>query len=370
MDGAIYEPRSFWSIANVASTSAAQRVGVDKRHFMNGERWPITINRLALAAINYTLRGPGGATHLYESSEILNRIAVRFSVPQRYHVNPTRLANLNGLPARSSGQHPTVGAASLYGQCHLDFDKSLMLPKDGSIEWDLSAHTAGVPAGGQTPPVENTPTYCEMAYVETGGLMGGDYRARTVQLGVYIGDMVPGIEDWPYSPDGFGGGLGAPPALISRNWWPPTSRFPAGGGAPDWLGQRNTTFNAQEATRSGSTEITGLRTVIEQRAYDAHVLSVLNPLTGPVAPLSMRTGCRIRCTNGGSAGHYWWRPGAPLCLVLDTITPASVVMLQEPVTLGPGEQLDIELEVPAEITNQHTTYRIGVAFNGYAEIEG
>lgn len=369
MEGPVYEPRSFWSVENVTSTTVAQRVEMDKRHFFNGERWPVVVNRIALAAINYTLRGPGGAQNLYETSEILNRIKVRFSVPQRYHVNTTRLVNVAGLPARTSGQHPTP-ASSLYGQCHLNFDKSLLLPKDGSIEWDLSAHTAGVPPGVEAPPSENVATYCEMAYAETGGLMGGDYRARTVQLAVYTGDQQVGIEDWPYSPDAFGGGIGAAPALLSQNWWPPTSRFPAGGGTPDWLGQRNTTFNAQESTRSGSTEIIGLRTTIDQRAYDGVVLAQVNPLTGPVAPLSMRTGCRIRCTNGGSAGHYWWRPGAPLCLVLDTITPASVLELQEPVTLGPGEQLNVELELPPQALEQATTYRIGVAFNGYAEIEG
>jgi hypothetical protein len=374
MDGAIYEPRSLWSIAYVPSTAAPQRVRVDKNHLFNGERWPITITRLALCGVNYLFRGPtGDQDQPNDTALLLGRVGVRVSVPQRYHLNPVRMAIAGGLPQLTTGQHATpakpavygagVVPSSLYGQCHLGFDKSLILPKNGQIEWDLSAHTANNRDG------ESAPTYCEMAYDERGGLTGSSMRSRTVQLAVYEGDTRPTIEGWPYPPDAYTtpAGPAVPPAIGSRNWWPPTSRFPAGGSTPDAFGQRNTSFSAQEATRAGSTEITGLRTTIDQVAYDAQVVGFLPDR--PPSPLSLRTGCRIRTNNGGSSGHWWWRPGAPLALVLDTITPATVVRLPEPIVLVHGEQLEVELELPTQ-SGKVTTYMVGVSFNGYATIEG
>lgn len=382
MAGLIHEPRSLWSTAFVQSKSTPQRVLVNKQHLFNGERWPVTINRVAFMGVNYTLRGPTqDGDQPNTTALVLGRLGVRISVPFRYHLNAYRMFNVAGLPNVSTGQHatpanvPVYGAgvipSALYNQCHLNFDKPLLLPKDGKIEWDLSAHTPAPTAINQpSNPEENVPTYCEMAYVETGGLTGSSMRSRTVQLAAYTGPTLAGEEGWPYPPDAITQGVGvAAPALASSNWWAPTSRFPAGGSLPDYQGQRNTTFSAQEATRSGSTEIIGLRTTIDQYLYDLQL--GLNPTftgRGP-SPLSMRTGCRIRCTDGGSSGHWWWRPGAPLALVLDTIGPANVIKLPEPVILGQGEQLEVELELPAQAGKQ-TTYQVGVAFNGYATIEG
>lgn len=378
MDGLIYEPRSFWSVATGALTSKAQLVQVDRNHFMNGERWPVTIDRIALGGVNYLLRESAAGGNAPSAATIINRIGIRFSVPQRYHVNVGRPIMIGSIPMKSTGQHATpidtlYGApftpSSQYGQCHLTFKKPLLIPKNAQIEWDLSAHT---PAAIGTGPGANerVPSYCEMAYVELGGLTGSSMRARTVQLAAYLGDLTPTIEGWPYPPDVVAAGGGAiAPALTSKNWWPPTSRFPAGGGSPDWLNQRNTTFSAQEATRSGSTELVGLRTTIPQVELDINFNTDVG-IVEPCSPLSMRTGCRMRTVNGGSSGHWWWRPGAPLALVFDTITPANVIPLQEPITLGPGEQLNVELEVPGIDTETFTSnYSIGVAFNGYATIE-
>ena len=84
---------------------------------------------------------------------------------------------------------------------------------------------------------------------------------------------------------------------------------------------------------------------------------------------------RIRTTDGGS-GRYWWRPGAPIALVLDHITPAFVYELPVPITVGPGDALDVELEVPLSTTFPDDgtattpTFNLGVSFNGYAAIEG
>jgi len=381
--GLIYEPRALWSIANVVGSSDPQLLQVDRRHLFNGERWPITITRVSLAAINYTLAGtpPPASTADLDTSTIISRARVSLSVPLRYHFNRRQPIVVAGFGPERTAQPPTANTAiagpygtltyrpsSLFGLSHLRFDKPLMLPKNGTIEWGLSAHTSPLP----TPVTTNPPvSYASMLYQESGGFFGGSGRSRDVQLFCYSGQALPGIECWPYSPDTFGGG--AMPAVVSsNNWWPPQSLFPAGGNAPDFFGQRNTTFSAQESTRSGSTELSGMSCFFFQVQEDVLVSKDPGGTAPSVPPseLCTRTGCRVRSTNAGSAGHDWWRPGAPVCLVMDTITPANVIELSEPITLGPGEQLDAEIEVPANLADQQTTFRIGVSFNGYAAIEG
>ena len=88
----------------------------------------------------------------------------------------------------------------------------------------------------------------------------------------------------------------------------------------------------------------------------------------------LELGTRIRTTNGGSK-EWWWREGAPLCLVFDTVTPATVYKMPYPITLGPGDTLDVELVVPplpagavGGTALQHQV-NTGISFNGWAAIE-
>ncbi len=96
----------------------------------------------------------------------------------------------------------------------------------------------------------------------------------------------------------------------------------------------------------------------------------------PIAPASLRMGSRVRTTNAGS-GEDWWRPGAPLALTLDTITPAAVFMLPFPITLTPGDTLDVELVIPGvpppavlPPLEVQRAYNVGISLNGWAAIEG
>lgn len=61
-----------------------------------------------------------------------------------------------------------------------------------------------------------------------------------------------------------------------------------------------------------------------------------------LGPLAVTTPIRIRSRNGGS-GAYWWRDYAPLSMVTPSMTPASVSKLRLPLTLAPGEELDVGL---------------------------
>lgn len=382
-EGLLYEPRSFWSIANVVATAQRQIVRFDKRHFFNGERHPIEIRRLVMAAINYTLAdtidtiGWPAGVGANESAAVINRTRVELSVPQRYHLSTKRrplMASVAPLPRY--GPEPGAGYAtqpsSLWGQCYLNFDKPLILPRTATIEWDLSAYTTFATDNGENE--QNVPVQATMLWQEEGGLNPGSARSRRVQLQPYTGDLSQAdpLEKWPYPPDGYGAGTPGPAAgVASTDWWGQLSRFPAAGGAatpaPVQPATNQGSFASQESTRAGSTRLLGMRTHIDQIAYDDAFI-VQNGGNQP-SPLSMRVGTRVRTVNGGS-GTWWWRPGAPLCLVLDTHTPANVFELERPIVLAPGDQLDLQIEVPANIPNFNTTFHLGVAFNGFAAIEG
>lgn len=377
--GLIYEPRSLWSIARATSSTVAQRVRFNRRHFYNGSRWPIEIRRIATMAVNYVVADDVTAvapSALENTSQIIQKCKLRISAAQRYHLNPKSLV-LSAFGAEPSGQPPTqptdLGSgnaftpSSAYGVSMLRLDEPLVIPRNGTIEWALSAHS---PWNGQGEGAvdENVLTSAWMLYQERGGLWPGSARARHVQLAAYTGNNLPTDECWPYAVDGFGAGTPTAPALLSPNWWPPQSAFPPNGAALDADGRRDTTFQAQESTRDGSTEITDLRVFIDQLSYDSGMdnsggYNGLRP-----SQLAMRTGCRIRTASGGS-NTWWWRPGAPVGLVFDYLSPANVYELPEPITVGRGEQLDVELEVPAQIEDP-VPFQIGVSFNGFAAIEG
>jgi hypothetical protein len=167
-------------------------------------------------------------------------------------------------------------------------------------------------------------------------------------------------EKWPYPPDASFAPDAAPAG--GSQWWPPEQTFD---------GRQ---FDAQESTRSGSTKLTDLRVHIDQRLYDTAMQTAFATPEQPT-PMSLRTGTRIRLVNGGTKA-WWWRPGAPLALVFDHITPANVYELPEPITLGPEEHLEVELLFPAAFPQpdeeplEPTAYHLGVSLNGYAAIEG
>ena len=131
----------------------------------------------------------------------------------------------------------------------------------------------------------------------------------------------------------------------------------------------------QESQRGAeASQIYGFAVGIQQISYDNTLNSA--SFTAPIAPLSARIGTRARCKDFGSS-EWWWRPGAPLCLVAPTITPAQVFKLAKPITLGPGEGIIVEVQVPAGTSvdssppaTLNPIYNIGLSLAGHAIIEG
>lgn len=393
MEGLLYEPRSFWSIGNFSLDGALfpQRIRLPREHFFNGERYPIQIRRLALASINYGFFAEppvagfiDNPTGYHETSANLSAVRVGISVPQRYHLS-TKSYLLSAAvaprprwtPRPRTQAAPVAGSrfSSLWGQSMLQLDHPIYLPQQASIEWDLSAHipfasavaaesTAVAPhaiplyqeSGGNTWPgsARSAPPKTNPAAFRSG------FDLQFMSAVAITGIGANPDERWPFPPDASFDAASAP-AGGSAGFWPPEQRFTA------------KQFDQQESTRSGSTCITDLRCHIDQRAYDSAMQAAFGPTPFQPTPMSLRTGTRIRLANGGTKA-WWWRPGAPLALVFDHITPANVYELPEPITLGPEEHLEVEVLFPPAFPGdpplEPTAYHLGLSLNGYAAIEG
>jgi hypothetical protein len=380
--GIWYEPRSLWAVGG-ASPQAGEVLSnlvLSREHFRNPGPYPIVFERLAIAAINYPFRvSPVGVTNYVPNgagTEILNGQALfQWNAPQRQNYSRKSIVTATARPKPTSEPQPKGGAGSLYGQCRLNFKKPLYLPRTGSIETRLSSiqDFSFDDGGGRinvlgNASIDSLPA--TVAYLEAGGLFAGS--ARTKSMPVQVSRAAGGFnaipqqnEDgwpWPLPPQ-----LQNPTTPNGVPFWAPQSTFSA------------TEFDRQEATRSGSTKILGMSVAIDQVEYDQAWLSTPfagGPIVpGRVAPVSQSVGISARVTNGGGGGAHWWRPGAPIALVLDSITPAVVYELDEAVTLGPGDTFDMQVKIPglAFEGGDRTLaerFTLGISLNGFAVIKG
>lgn len=374
--GFVYEPRSFWDIVSEPLEANAQHFRFNREFFRNGQRWPITLTRAALLGVGYTFQiqpnNPGFAFRYQSIGSALSAAQITISSPFRQHYGKNARvlsgarpsARWQPLPADQATPVGTVSPSSMWGQCNLDFDRPLYLPRGGYIEWALSA----IVAPGET---QLTPVHVHMLYQEEGGLFVGSARSFT-----FDARRKASTDTYPQPP--------ATRAPIPQQRWPfpPDAFVPLYEGPADtadfWQGDGD--FNAkefirQEATRAGSTKMLGMRTVIDQIAYDQAILATL-PFPAdffPIAPISTRIGTRVKTTSGGS-DTKWWRDGAPLALVFDSVTPAAVFQFERPITLQPGDSLEVELVLPGVPNLPQDEYdrlmTVGLALNGYAAIEG
>jgi hypothetical protein len=378
--GMYYEPRSFWSIGAVdleqldlSENAEFARYVFNREEFRNGQRWPITINRVAVCPVNYLYdQTPTGFANARDAAaNMLNRLRIRISVPFRQSYSRFEIAVGSHPPAPVYGEPYKPGPLSgLFGQVRLNYDHPLYVPQKGSVELGLSS-----PADVNlvSPPVPNlfsaggvTQVPSTIAYLEEGGLFVGNARSHSFPLNLAQNpNGRPNQEQMPYPlPPGF--------ALTTANngvqFWDGRHRF------------NSKEFNAQDATRAGSTKQVGVGVAIDQRAYDDRLVSVLGA-TGKISPLATRVGSRVKCVNFGSQAD-WWRPGAPLALTFDSITPALVYRLPQPVTLQPGDCFVVEALFPGPnyfssfgyvATGESegaSKYALGISFNGFAAVEG
>lgn len=359
--GLMFEPRAFWDVKRVAATAEQQTVLFDTRDaFMNGSRYPIEITEFALAPINYLAAANLAGTGRASGQAVFNAAEAVLAVRQRQNYSrfPIRLPGYSATPSQEPGMayyfpqsNNLKNASGLLGISHKRFDRSLVLPQYGSVEIQLSTYSGASPALASVAPPKFS-----VAWFEAGGLLEGSSRiltqrplrdAASPESALY-GQVIP-----------FNGEF---PSLLATNaTFPPEHLF------------TTKAFRAQSPTVQGAQRFTGVTVQIDQFDYDAIFSGGGAPsVNAPMTPLSLRTGCRIRTTSGGTKMD-WWRLGAPIGLVLNTISAALTYRLPRPITLEPGDQMEVELTVPpntAGVEQQPDTYSIGVALNGYAVIQG
>lgn len=372
--GIWYQPRSFWAVQQVTTPggTSTKRFVFPQNDFRNGTRWPALVKRMAVCAVGYPLARPDvtamGATAIDNGECLINRAAIQVSVPGRSNYSFGTIAGVNYTPRPTSDPLPLTGASSLYGTSRLGFDKPLIIGENQACEWELATlagqrwlNPNGAPALPFNLPADPYPA--TMSYLERGGLLDGDARSvRTLIQTDQSGADMP----FPRAP-GFGP-IAPPGAAVP--YWNGISKFNA------------KQFRAHQVTRQGSSYIYGLNLAIDQIDADDFILDPARFPLATLSQLSTRMGCRARVVDGPNS-DWWWRPGAPVALVMDTITPAVVYELPQPIALGPGDTLEVTLSFPSAYPEgeaglpedvvpilQAASYQVGIAFNGYAAVEG
>lgn len=367
-DRFVHEPRALWTVvrqqaAEAASGLNATRVLVDKDHLRNVGRHPITLTHLSVCPINYFFRDfdneVTGLSDVHNSQNILNVLDWFASAPYSVHIT-SRDGRIALRPAEGRANpgmlYTGVGAyaSDLFGVSRWAFDKPLSLPRGCEIQFDLSTFT--LPNLGFSSPFPTGTMVSAVSFDEVHtGIFGGNNRLRER---AELPPSNPDGQGAPFGLDGFASVQGT-----SMQRWPAEGVFPS------------RIFSRQETNRGQErNSFAAFNVHFDQIDSDVLVQKMLAPAPDhPISPASTRIAVRARVANGGSR-EWWWRPGAPVCLVCPTITPALVAELAEPITLGPGEQLEGEVQIPvgpqvAQALYQ-PTYQLGISLTGYASIEG
>jgi hypothetical protein len=370
--GILYEPRAFWNVTQVnLEENPTGRVVLPREDFRNGEKWPVTLTHMLVAPINYALREfdsglpTAPANYHLGGASVLNFARVLVSAPQRQGYSRRVIAANAFTPCpRWEPRTNNDSASALWNVVRWDFDHVMVLPRQGTLELQLSS--VGFPNNLGN----NAPTTTFAVIVNEGPPAGSDApgtagvwpgNGRIHQRSpVFYGNPGGG---WPgvFPPDPIGN-FNAPQGFVTSIVWPPQMQLSA------------REYDSQNVTNAGSTPTTGFAVAIDQLGLDT-LTETNTPPGGFVSstPLALRMAARARTRNGGT-GHWWWRPGAPLALVTPTVTPAQVYRLPTPITLAPGDTLEVELQaqrpVPFGEETLDTLTNFGVSFTGSAAIEG
>jgi len=390
-----YQPKSLWSIGyfrQAQGDTSRLRLTYSRNMLRNGTRWPCTLLRLAISPINYPIingvafnqQASEPGTEGAFSAQVLADVTIRINSPYRRGFSRQEI-NTSAYPALNTGQPKGEGGqSSLWGISYLKFDIPTYIGKNTSCAVRMAGYTPfTIRRQILDPlPVLNSllapPARAFAAYYERGGLFSGGQRLQAIRLnganeppGASVdNENRPQPDFFTGVPFGLPGMYGNPAGSLPVINFPPESSFSA------------RSFTSQGMTSSGSSEMYGASVMIDQREYDDFLLDqmaaegyALTDNNFQLAPLSMRIGSEAS-TSDGVSNNEWWTPGAPLCLTYDTITPALVYELPQPITLGPGEGLQVEASCPhyrdnlSGTSTQTCAGQVGISFNGYSKIEG
>lgn len=372
--GIIWEPRVLWDVArqdNITQLGGSLQVKFNKYNFRNGGQYPIELHHLLVAPVGYVFNEydgqniPATATvgDYGACAAVIQKSSLMFSMPNRQHYSlmPLQVGSWidrcsEDVPMRYNAAVPW--SSGLHGTVRWDFAKNrrLVLPRNAVCTLQLGAYL-GQPSGGFGSGLAKA----NVAFFEGGvGHEGSQQfmwncRARALNQLPLLATSSVAVFPWQPA-DGLGTSVGNSGA-----------EYPGGSGLQEM------DYKQQESARDGYNAVSGYAVSIDQILYDDSVASggPANSATAILAPLAHRIPCRAR--SNAMSQEWWWRDGAPLSLVCPTLTPALVYDLPEPLTLGKGEHIEVEMQTPGGLdaaTDVFSIFQIGVSFAGYAAVEG
>lgn len=362
----IYEPRAFWDVLRVQADYQPQQVELERTHFYNGTRWPITITKLGIAPLSYGYASGTGIVASRNVESIVQNLRVFLAARQRYDL--TVPGGLSGRSFTTQPSSPMIGTfspgaqsaarlSSRYGAVYGRFDQPLQLPSKGAAEFTPSIATYL----SATPGLDYPLARFGVAWHEFGSNLSFKGQGRIKQnVDLLPGTSAPASQfaGWiPSSP--INAPVGPDPVNALTMPFPPSHVFTA------------REFVAQDAsTRPGvSSSFSGLTVMIDQIGMDDSSAKY-PPGNCTLSMLANHVGTRARTTEGGTK-QDWWRPGMPLSLACPTISPAFIHHFSAPFTMEPGEQLEVFVNVPVDSGQpQPDVYSAAIAVMGYATIEG
>jgi len=361
----LYEPRAYWDVGTFlpdlvpTDTNQAQReIVFNKDSFRNISRNPVKLTKFNLCMV-------GAASQ--DGLNLLSQASFFLSAPNRQSWSFTPLEastwkqDQKGDPSMLYSATPRV--SGLMGTSRWMFDHHFELPRDGVIQFDVSG--VGYTTT-ESPNNVDGGAYYTFAFFEDGGRFGGNARIRqrepirecpvALALGQTAGIWPAGnLPTFPYGyvPKGAG--------PFSSKTWADEGQF------------KTKTWRENEITRGQmGSRVAGFQVLVDQIETDDRVAA--NPLLPVPAPMATRLITRCR-TTAGPTGEWWWREGAPLALVSPDAGPALTYTLPRPITLEPGDQLQLECLTPRVYLPEAEQFRlfpfnIGVSFTGFAEVSG
>lgn len=367
--GFLYEPRAFWDVRTGTTDDGEGEFRFNSDNFYNGSKYPIVLTDILFdGGISWysaatAQRGLTDGVIRFSSSG--NQPLTRGAIPLRSLVSPVAFeppSPYAANPNLDTGIVPQTGVwgdalGPLWNVCQWDFRHPLILPRAGALTFSIGSRVeADLGYEEDAPPVG--------AYLQffEGGDGGGDFykgNARSFQVNDQF--RCRNLSTWGRGTD-FGDGTGDG----TDQPFPPRSILSA------------TEYRRQNVTQAGSTALRGFSLMLDQRAFNAYVNDGAPATTRP-AVQSRASATPVKAkTSGCGSQESWWRDGAPLSLVSPTRTPALVGRLPVPITLQPGDGLDLELVFPAgtrdfawdgsESTGRPNIY-FGASFCGFAAIE-
>lgn len=364
--GFLYEPRAFWDVAILRPPIArpASRTVLDSDKFYNGSKYPVVLTHLifdpAVSQISAVQASRGFMDGVIRLTSSGNQPVTRGPVPLR-----SLLSGVSFEPPSPYNPIPVTGVVPqggiwgdypgpLWNVSQWDFCHPLVLPKDGAVTFSIGARIEA-----DFLPAIDTPPVVVYAQFNEGGDTNNDFYKGNARSFIEPGQFrTTNVSTWGTIAGGggeFSGGAGV------AQPFPPSGVF------------TGRAYQRQNITQAGSTLLRGFSVMFDQRAFDIAAQAEFPAPTDTASQsCASRTPVKAK-TSGCGTQESWWRDGAPLSLVSPTRTPALVGKLQMPITLQPGDGLDVELAFGTSSSEpvglRPTGVNFGISLCGFAAIE-